>query len=55
MKTIAVLVFTFALTNAFYMDHEVERQRRDISWEKQVGPGSVYGSIGAPDSGGAQV
>lgn len=55
MKTVAFLVFTIAFAHAYYLDHEVERQRREISWGKQVGNGEVFGSVGAPETGGAQV
>lgn len=55
MKTVAVLVFTIAFANALYLDHELDRHRREISWGTQAGNGEIYGSVGAPETGGAQV
>lgn len=49
MKTIIILVFTFVFANAFNLDYQLGRQRR------QIGQGTVFGSVVTPGIGGTQV
>lgn len=44
MKIAAVLLLTFALTNALYLDHEVARHSRDAALDDSIKTDSISGS-----------